>query len=269
MPNTFVENKDRWLQIADGDFDYSVLFIKCFLPFNAWYCNNFPHHNNKDNKIIHSLKTEENIFKTRIISLLEGIDIESIIFRTNLVNLHRLLEQNRVPSNTHRVSFQEINFRENPDKLKSVNFNKHLYKIEILQPTPPHHYRVKINIVKITGLSIIFNYQHNKYDIEHLKIDSDFLNLSPKMKEIVLSIFKDVNPNKKESLILDTKRNSFSKIKDVYFINDSDLLAQSLIEVIYKLRCILFHGEIIPTQSNLSIYESSYFILKLLIKTLR
>lgn len=268
MPNTFVENKDRWLQIAYGDFDYSILFIKCFLPFNAWYCNNFPQHNNVDSKIIHSLKTEENIFKTRIISLLEGNDSESLNFRKNIENLHALLESNRVPSNQKRISFQDINFRENPKKNITKNFNRNTYKVEILIPTQPHNYRIKISIVKNVGMAIIFNYSHTKYDKDHLENDSDFQNLTSKMQEIVLQIFNEVNPKKKESL-LTIKKKSFPNFESIYFVNDSDLLAQAIIEIIYKLRCILFHGEIIPTQDNLKIYESSYYILKSIIKTLR
>lgn len=268
MPNSFVENQSRWLQIANNDIDYTILFIKCFLPFNAWYCNNYPQHNNNDSKIIYSLKSEDNIFKTRIISLLEGNNSESKTFRENIVTLHTMLEHIRVPSNTNRISFLDINFRENPEKTKTKNFNKYTYKAEYLTPSAPHHYRIKLTIVKTVGYSSIFSYQHNKYDKEHLKLNNDFNNLTNKTREIILSLFEDVDPKKKESLILNSKKNSFPKFSNLYFVNDSDIIAQSLIEIIYRLRCILFHGEITPTTDNLSIYEYAYYILKSIIKTL-
>jgi len=268
MPNTFVENKSRWLEIANNDFDYSILFIKCFLPFNAWYCNNYPQHNNIDSKIIYALKSEDNIFKTRIISLLEGNNSESKLFRDHIVSLNELLEHIRVPTNTNRISFSDINFRENPEKSKTRNFNKNTYKAEYLTPSPPHNYRIKLTILKTVGHSSVFSYQHNKYDKEHLKLDNDFKNLTLKMQEVILNLFEDVDPKKRESLIQNSKKNSFSKFQNIYFINDSDLIAQSLIEIIYRLRCILFHGEITPTKDNLSIYESAYYILKSIIKTL-
>lgn len=269
MPNIFVENKARWLEIANNDFDYSILFIKCFLPFNAWYCNNYPQHNNIDSKIIHALKSEDNIFKTRIISLLEGNDLESKVFRENIINLHIILERIRVPSNTNRISFSDINFRENPIKSKAKTYNRNTYKAEFFSPTtPPHHYKIKLTIVKTVGHASLFSYQHNKYEKENLQANNDFINLSPKMQEIIIDLFDEVNPKKKECLILPTKKNSFSKFETVFFINNSDLIAQAIIETIYRLRCILFHGEITPTKDNLSIYEYAYYILKSTIKTL-
>lgn len=269
MPNTFVENKSRWLEIANNDFDYSILFIKCFLPFNAWYCNNYPQHNNTDSKIIYSLKSEDNIFKTRIISLLEGNDLESKVFRNNISNLHEILERIRVPSNSNRISFSDINFRENPNKSKTKSYNRNTYKAEFFSPTTqPHYYKIKLTIVKTVGHASLFSYQHNKYDKEHLKVNNDFLALSLKMQDVILDLFDEVDPKKKESLILESKKNSFPKFETPLFINNSDLIAQAIIEIIYRLRCILFHGEITPTKDNLSIYEYAYHILKSTIKTL-
>lgn len=268
MSNSFVENKDRWLQIANGDFDYSILFIKCYLPFNAWYCNSYPQHNYVDSKIIKSIKTEENIFKTKIISLIDNIDEESVIFRKNIEKLFEQLERSRVPSNSNKISFKEINFRENPQKTKIFEYNKYIYKVEILDTTNTQSDRVKITVLKTSTNQSVFFYKYGKYDLTHLQNDLDFGKLSNNVKKIIISIFKDVNPKKKESLILDKKKNSHLNFK-IYFVNDSDLIAQALIEIIYKLRCILFHGEIIPTQENLIIYEYSYYILKTIIKTLR
>ena len=65
MANNFVENKDRWLLIANGEFEYPILFIKSWLPFNAWYCNNYPHHKNKDRSILEEMKSDNNLYKTR------------------------------------------------------------------------------------------------------------------------------------------------------------------------------------------------------------
>jgi len=269
MPNTFVENKDRWLQIALGDFDYSMLFIKSYVSLNAWYCNNFPDLGNSDRKIMSILKTEENIFKTRIISLIEGNDEESVIFRKNIENLYKYLEKSRVPSNLNKISFKEIYFRENPEKILSKIFNNYTYKIEILQKSQAQKNSIKITIVKTITCSSIYSYNHSRYDKTHFERDSDYTKLQPKAKQIIQSLFEEVNPKKKESLILESKKNSNPKFKETFFIKDNNLIAQSIIEIIYKLRCILFHGEIVPTQENLMIYEPSYYILKSIIKTLR
>lgn len=52
MANNFIDQKSRWLEIANGDFEYPILFIRCWLPFNAWYCNTYPDLENQDSKII-------------------------------------------------------------------------------------------------------------------------------------------------------------------------------------------------------------------------
>lgn len=77
-----------------------------------------------------------------------------------------------------------------------------------------------------------------------------------------------INPNLKESLIAKKKNQSFSSIKEVFFIDDTDLLAQGIIEILYNLRCILFHGEIQPSKDNLKIYEPAFYMLRLLIKSI-
>ena len=62
MANNFVDHKERWLQIANGEFDYSIQFIKAWLPFNAWYCNSYPDHKNRDRPILEEIKKDNNLY---------------------------------------------------------------------------------------------------------------------------------------------------------------------------------------------------------------
>jgi hypothetical protein len=267
MPNNFLEHKQRWLQIANGEFEYSILFIKAWLPFNAWYCNSYPEKENKDRPILHLVKTTNNFFKTRIIALLEGDNEDSTTFRLNLVKLHSQLEICKVPTVQDCISFKQINYRTNPETIFTKNYRSHTFKIETLIPTDPHYYKIKVDVVNNIDANIL-PYKHNKYSIEHLKTNTDFKNLSEQKQNIVIEGFESLKPNKKESLIVSKKADSLSTIKEVLFTKNTDLLAQSIIEVLYNIRCILFHGEIQPNKDNLKIYEPAFYMLRLLIKSL-
>lgn len=53
-----------------------------------------------------------------------------------------------------------------------------------------------------------------------------------------------------------------------HFINDLDKLCKGIIEILYKLRNVLFHGEIIPDNDTNKVYEPAYQILYTLIQAL-
>lgn len=267
MNNNFIDFKARWLQIANGEFEYSILFIKAWLPFNAWYCNSYPALNNNDRRILTEIKTGNTLFKTRIISLLEGSDEDSIFFKNKLVKLHNQLELCKVPSTSRPISFKSINFRDNPATVFNKTFRNYKFKIELITPIPPHNNKIKIDILNSTNSNVLA-YLHTKYDIENLKNNTDFKQLSESNQKTIIDGFEIVNPKIRESLIVTKKNQSFPSIKEVLFINNTDLLAQGIIEILYNLRCILFHGEIQPNKDNLKIYEPAFYMLRLLIKSL-
>ncbi len=197
MPNNFVDNKDRWLTIAKGEFDYSIFFIKSWLPFNAWYCNNYPQFKNIDAHILREIKSDHNVFKGRIISHLTGEDEDSKSFRKYLVDLHKLLEKCIVPNADSKISFKSIFFRENQIRVFTKSFRSVDYKLEIVAPVPPQNIKIKGVVIKNT--LNVFPYQHTKYDFEHLKSDAQYQSLSENSKQIILEGFSLINPKRKES----------------------------------------------------------------------
>jgi hypothetical protein len=267
MANNFIEHKDRWLLIANDEFEYSIHFIKAWLPFNAWYCNSYPSLENNDRRILTEIKTSNNLFKTRIISLLDGVDENSVLFKQKLVKLNNQLELCKVPSAASPISFKSINFRKNTTRVFNKTYRNHQFKIELITPIQPHNNKIKVDILN-NHSSNILAYLHNKVDIQHLKNNNDFKNLSVTNQKIIIDGFELINPNLKESLIVNRKNQSITSIKEVFFINDTDLLAQGIIEILYNLRCILFHGEVNPSKDNLKIYEPAFYMLRLLIKSI-
>lgn len=55
---------------------------------------------------------------------------------------------------------------------------------------------------------------------------------------------------------------------NLHFINDTDQICQGIIEILYKLRNVLFHGETVPDSAINKVYEPAYHILHTLIQAL-
>ena len=51
------------------------------------------------------------------------------------------------------------------------------------------------------------------------------------------------------------------------FINNTNLIARAIIEILYQLRNALFHGDITPDLESQRVYQPAYLILKSLIPT--
>ena len=91
---------------------------------------------------------------------------------------------------------------------------------------------------------------------------------------------KEIAPQKTISIVLKpkVKGNGFyskpqncitiDEVKNLYFVNNTDEISKSIIQIIYDLRCKLFHGELDPTNANIGIYEQAFYIQQMLIKEL-
>jgi len=77
------------------------------------------------------------------------------------------------------------------------------------------------------------------------------------------------------SIIIKNAKTPKSKLKasvngvdfgDIVFINDSKKVFAGLFEIIYQVRCLLVHGDLVPTEDNHEIIKYSYLILVDLMK---
>jgi hypothetical protein len=89
--------------------------------------------------------------------------------------------------------------------------------------------------------------------------------------ENALVEYSNGNANLQKYKNLLKKKTSKDKIKltsNVYITNDLDILYKGLIEILYQLRCMLFHGHLSPSDSNHSVIKYSYTIINLLMKNI-
>lgn len=263
----FRGNIDHWIRHSEPD--YYLFFIKAWIPFNAWYVAELPHLEKKDFKIIQELQDNPKS-KPRIIieTFLSNSKSDSIRFKSHLAELHHLLQIKSLKHNNSKLCFSSISLSENPKKFaKHLDKQGNIYKVESKQSF------FEALIINNSGRTIL-HIKQPVFNVEELKKNNEFIKLASRsLQNNILNCYELIDPNKSLSLI------STSKIKSEYislnsdnpakFINDPTTIAKACIKILYSLRCMLFHGEIEPNNSNISVYEHSYQILRLIIKELK
>ena len=101
-------------------------------------------------------------------------------------------------------------------------------------------------------------------DTQKRHLEDCFLSIDPRpIAKVVLPISikggKEVDPVKSIRLSMSRKR---------FFTDDKVLISKTLIEILYSLRCMIFHGSLDPTGANHGVYEHAFYIMNILIKEL-
>lgn len=267
MPNQFVGHIDRWLLLSESEVDYPLLFVRAWIPFNAWYCNNYQI--TKDRECIDNIKSDANQFRARLVALLNGTYDEAIVFKQHLEHLHNLLEMYPIPESdpNKRLSFNNLYFRRNSlaSTTPPLTKNNFQYKAEI---ATNNSVMVIILNKRSTPPSTVYSYSHTKYDRQHFIADLALNSIRNNHLTNILNCYDEINPKLKESIIARDKKTAI-KCNKIFFVNDSHIVSQAIIEILYELRCKLFHGEIQPSKDNFSVYEPCYHILRILLKSLK
>lgn len=283
--NNFSDNVPRWLSIAELKIDYYTQFIKSWIPFNAWYMVSFydeSMNRKSDRNIIDHIKNNSNPFRDRIINLLSGDDNLANQFKFYLGQLHLQLEGHTIPDNDNKLSFSSLNISRNITPSHSIPFRNLVYKTTYNITAPRGTNRVKCEIFDSKrGNSSIYFEEFLDWSINDFLNSPNYIALVPERKEKLRLCFEEINPKKPENIVVKPTRDRINNFQtpnrcividndtNVYFNEDVQLVSKVIIEMLYRLRCVLFHGEINPTETNQGIYEQAYNIQKILIQELR
>lgn len=259
---------DNWLQKTDVDF-YSM-FIKTWIPFNAWYMKNFydeATNVTSDRNLIDYIKNNDNPYKTKIKNLIQGNSNESMLFKNLIKSIHDELELNSVPNEENRIRFSGLNLFPNPTRQETINFNRRIYKFEYIQNLPKTAKRFKCTIFKSNpGQTTIAIIELHKCSITELEQELIYQQQENRVREKIKEGFNLINPKKPVNIVV---ANGGIHIQDkLYFENNLNLVSQVIIELLYQLRNKIFHGEINPNKNLSKLYEYAYLIQKQLITTL-
>jgi hypothetical protein len=235
-----------------------------------------------DKAIIEFLNSSSNKYRDKIKSLLRGTDDTSKQFVRLVGKLHYELEAHPIPDYESRISFSTINLVKNNTKTHSHSLGQFTYFVEFKDQLPKTQKRWFCEVQKRTNNQTLHRIELFEWSLDALNNEPDFIGLADDEKRIeVRNAFLKINPKKPIIIIVPPKRRAAGKyvqpnntiaidqINHLYFIDDNDLVSKVVVQLIYELRCKLFHGELDPTEANLGIYEHAYNIQKILINELR
>lgn len=272
----------NWIDRAEPDF--YMMFIKAWIPFNAWYMTNFYDDSANrvtDRAIISHIMSNDNTFIRRIKSLLRGNDSISLDFKQALGRLEMELRAHAVPNEHDKLSFANVCIARNNSHAYQLTKGRYQFK-GLYNPSQPRtSLRCRLEILKASTGSNVALVELNNCILSELESNPDFVNLErDEWKDILRSCLNEISPNKKENLLAPVKMKNgvpsipagaieINKEHNLYLRGNVDDLSKAIVEIIYGLRCLLLHGEIDPTVANSRIYEYAYSILRTLIKELR
>lgn len=275
----------KWIDKSEPDF--YTLFIKAWIPYNSWYMCNFYDEDatpkrTSDKDIINYIKSNSNAYKDKIITLLRNSDEESELFRLLISKLHYQLESTPIPNTNERIAFSSICISDNtnsngPQTITETVFSITGRKDTTLPRTSP---RWIFEVINNRTNNTISRISLMKCSLSELRSNNDFNSLDNKYKAAVEKCLNEIDPYKKISVVIPpvNKRGKYSAPPNsicinaktnLYFTENLDDVSKSIIQILYELRCKLFHGEIEPSEANVGVYEQAFYIQRTLIKALR
>ena len=279
-----IANVQHWA--SQIEVDWFTYFIKAWIPFNAWYSNAFEEES--DRQIINALKgVEHNPVRSKVVRLLENSDEDANAFKHHVAQLHTALEAQEVVNRGRRLTFTNAYLGPNPKQQCSERgYQNAQYVIErgvgrAVDPSDAKNKRrVACEITKGARTRLLLI--QNRFNEDELIADSTFLALRLEWQTQFLNHYRGINPNLMMDLL--SRENSripvglapsgarddpeFNMIKfgTYNFCNHPENIYFGLLEILYGLRCLLFHGEIVPTPETRRLYEPAYFILRRFLK---
>lgn len=257
-------NYKDWINTIDIEVDYYAAFIKAWIAFNSWYRETYGANLN-DGAVIEKIKTEHNTFKTALTNLLNAPDQEGLTFREHVGKLHIALEASTIMSQERTKERVPISFSSiaivNPNN--KVNGAKVWYDEIFIE-------RTKVNVVtkikKTKNGNTIFDFTQERFDIEELTINPQFIALNEYCQRSCVELYRSVSPYLTESVLTSSMPNI--DCSGVKFIKDTTKFSRGVIDVLYLLRCSLMHGDVAPNQANMQVYKNAYYVLAVILKKL-
>lgn len=263
--------------IARSVPDYYIMFVKAWLPFNAWYMTNLYSEDDNlvhDRDIVYHVMTKSNLFRDRLHALIIGTDEESVRFKEHIACLSIALDKYPLPSVENQLSFSRVCIENNPNARKTGNkkVGKFTCTSRFDNTLPKTAARWILEVLRNSGTQTLGIIELHKCLESELAQNAFYQSQSDTIKEALRYCLNAINPDMHTSVkhVKCGSKNPphdgivISIKKRVYFINNTDYVCRAIIRILYELRCKLFHGEIDPHDDYLEIYEYAFYIQRTL-----
>jgi hypothetical protein len=282
--NKFHGNVPAWLSLSE--IDYFTQFVKAWIPFNAWFSTTY-YGENQDREIINKIKRETNPFRDKIVTYLLSSDIESSEFCRNIGKLHVELDHVSIPSLQDKICFRAVIVSKNTLSEHFIKLKEHLVTVNYNHKAVKGIQKVNTKVIELKGYLPKMDWSQNDWDIEELQEHPNFKKIGTyknrkTLQDTITQCYQEVNPFKPVNLVVEPLKKGrknptisaptdcikIDPIKHIYFIKDAETIAKGLVEILYRLRNALFHGEINPSPDTQKVYREAYYILNTLLKAL-
>lgn len=260
MPS--IENVNRWIEQVG--IDYYTQFIKAWIPFNAWYNVNYPLIDS-DRAILNEIKRSTNSFFDGIVSLIKSTSPEGVLFKGYISDLHKSLQDCSIRNGQTVISFESIIIEKNPDNQVNYDYRGVNYYIK----RTDNGRSCSFNIAITRSGTNLFTLNQSKFDFTEVEGIRSYASLSEERKKILKANYLLLNPYKPTNLLSTPSTDSYIEIGSYKFINNINVIAKGLVEILYLLRCSLFHGELVPNEQSKNVYKYSFEILCMLLDKIR
>ena len=250
---SYIGNEQQWKQLIE--VDWLGQYVKAWIAFNAWYRNSFKL--KKDWRIIEAIKNDEGDICTKIETFLAGNSSHQETFRSAVADLHRSLSDTIIKSKDRKISFEEIEDYRHAKSVDEIK-NRVSYRIEI----DIAEKKRLITITNSKGTAIYcatIDWKQERDNFNPQQVDT----LSHAQNGALRGFLKESSPIH-DLLYFGSNPLEIGSFK---FINNPNLIARAIIEILYELRNALFHGEITPDLKTQRVYQPAYLILKSIIPT--
>lgn len=248
-----------WVEETEIGLDYYSAFIKTWIAFNSWYREKYRDLGKaSDREILNKVKEEPNEFRSELIHSFRNDNS----YREHLDLLHVSLLATSIETANYQgdiegISLSNIAVR-NLKKEAEDTRNRIQYKITRTN-------RRIISKIKDSNNHTIFSCEQVDYNVRELqeKNYEEWSNLSDSQSNHLKSLYKEIKPLKSISLFDDSAtEGNYIDIGGNKYIDDHDTIVEALIEVLYLLRCALFHGDIAAKEETKKVYKNAYNLLK-------
>ena len=260
MANTFIENRDTWIRMSE--IDYLGQFVKTWLAFNAWYRSAYTE--TQDRQIIKEIKWQSNPVLSKLRPMLEAVSEEAEQFRAEIGQLHHRLENYELHSGKGvektRISLTSVFLKEKPPGVKVGTYYGYEFTVERTSN------QVKIEVKRTKGQLIVVQHVQPRFDFANLEtLPQVQQNLTPNLRGFLRQLYTEVAPNWIENLT--TYKDLDPNTREIRcggfsFWCGKDALFAGVVEIVYQMRCTLFHGELVPTKGAILCYEPAYKLVK-------
>jgi hypothetical protein len=256
------ENIAYWKQRIE--LDYFTQFIKAYILFNAWYRHAFPNLKT-EREILDAIKTQSTAHvRSKCLPMLTDTVEEAKQLQNALANLHQHLERYHLHNRDgQRISFTSFYLERNPNVVQQGTNNSIKFKVDATRTKANNIVTaVRVTVEKSNG--DVISMTQSEYGWSDLEQKTEFQWLSPTQVTNLRFYYEAASPRRLVDLT-NTQQGSVP-IGSFQFCNNPAHIFAGMIEVIYDLRNLLFHGELIPSQDTNEIYGAAYAVLRELIR---